>query len=292
MPGKNSGREKPTMQRHIVLALLVMAVALLANKARASVFFTTGAPDGRLGAATQPAGNDHTENEAGDDFILANSSLINSSGFTGLLPLGTPLSSIQQVVVEIYRVFPKDSVNPPDGMVPTRVNSPSDNAFDFRDSAALGLTFVPVLLNANFSVANSIVNGINKSPNQTTGGEGPFSGEEVGFAVNFTVPFSLPADHYFFVPQVLLSNGNFLWLSTARTGPIFTGDLQAWIRNTNLDPDWLRMGTDIVGGSPAPTFNMAFSIEGTDTPEPASLGLAGLGLVALIVAKRNFRRPR
>ena len=278
------------MQRHIAVALLLMAVALLPNQARASVFFTTGAPDGRLGAATQPAGNGHTENEAGDDFILANPSLITSGGLTGLLPLGTPLSSIQQVVVEIYRVFPKDSVNPPDGMVPTRVNSPSDNAFDFRDSAAVGLTFTPVLLNGNFTVANSIVNGINKSPNQTTGGEGAVSGEEVGFAVNFTVPFSLPADHYFFVPQVLLSSGNFLWLSTARSAPIFTGDLQAWIRNTNLDPDWLRMGTDIVGGSP--TFNMAFSIEGTDTPEPASLGLAGLGLVALIVAKGNLRRPR
>ena len=280
------------MKPHLAVALLLLVVTLLANQAQASVFFTTGAPDGRLGAATQPAGNGHIETEAGDDFILANSSLITSGSFTGLLPLDAPLSSIQQVVVEIYRVFPKDSVVPPDGMVPTRTNSPSDNAFDFRDSSAAGLTFTSVLLSGNFTVNNTIVNGINKSPNQTTGGEGSASGEEVLFAVNFAVPFALPADHYFFVPQVLLSNGTFLWLSTARSAPIFTGDLQAWIRNTNLDPDWLRMGTDIVGGTTPPTFNMAFSIEGTDTPEPASMGLAGLGLVALIVAKRNVRRSR
>ena len=267
------------MKPHLAVALLLMVVTLLANQAQASVFFTTGTPDGRLGAATHPAGSGTIENEAGDDFILANSSLITSGSFTGLLPLDASLSSIQQVVIEIYRVFPKDSVVPPDGMVPTRTNSPSDNAFDFRDSSSAGLTFKPFLLNGNFAVSNTIVNGINKSPNQTTGGEGPATGEEVLFVVNFAVPFALPADHYFFVPQVLLSNGTFLWLSTPRPGPVFTGDLQAWIRNTNLDPDWLRMGTDIVGGTTPPTFNMAFSIEGTDTPtpEPASLGLAGLG---------------
>ena len=32
-------------------------------------------------------------------------------------------------------------------------------------------------------------------------------------------------------------------------------DLQSWIRNSDLDPDWLRIGTDIVGGT---TFNAAF----------------------------------
>ena len=28
------------------------------------------------------------------------------------------------------------------------------------------------------------------------------TGEEVQFTVNFATPFDLPADHYFFVPQV------------------------------------------------------------------------------------------
>jgi hypothetical protein len=40
------------------------------------------------------------------------------------------------------------------------------------------------------------------------------------------------------------------------------GDLQAWIRNSDLAPDWLRIGTDIIGGTPAPTFNMTFSLVG------------------------------
>ncbi len=120
------------------------------------------------------------------------------------------------------------------------------------------------------------MNGINPSPNQKTGGEGPVSGQEVLFTFTFNSPISLPADHYFFVPQVLLSSptaGNFLWLSGQR--PIvgqfaFSPDLQSWIRNANLAPDWLRMGTDIVGppvtGGSAPTFNMAFSLEGVTVP--------------------------
>jgi hypothetical protein len=43
--------------------------------------------------------------------------------------------------------------------------------------------------------------------------------------------------------------------------------LQAWIRNSNLAPDWLRIGTDIIDGAPTPpTFNMAFSLTGETVP--------------------------
>ena len=70
--------------------------------------------------------------------------------------------------------------------------------------------------------------------------------------------------------------------------PGFT-DLQEWIRNANLDPDWLRVGTDIVGGNPAPQFNATFSLDGETVPEPGSLTLAGLGAVGLAVM---FRRRR
>jgi hypothetical protein len=54
-----------------------------------------------------------------------------------------------------------------------------------------------------------------------------------------------------------------LWLSAVRNPTLFTPNLQAWIRNANLDPDWLRIGTDIIGGNPPPTFDMAFSLTGT-----------------------------
>jgi hypothetical protein len=51
-----------------------------------------------------------------------------------------------------------------------------------------------------------------------------------------------------------------------------------------LDPDWLRIGQDIVGGNPFPTFNAAFSLDGVATPLPGALplfaaGLGGLGLL-------------
>jgi hypothetical protein len=194
------------------------------------------------------------------------------------------------VVLEIYRVFPLDSNNPPSGHVPTRLNSPSDVAFASRDSQAGELSFTTILVANSFTAQNSVVNGINPSPNQNTGGEGPRTGQEVRFSVNLSSPILLPADHYFFVPQVLLGNSvtPFLWLSAPRPPTVtpFTPDLQSWIRDARLDPDWLRIGTDIVGGASPPTFNAAFSISGTSAPvpEPSSLVLllAGCGGAGLI----------
>jgi hypothetical protein len=152
--------------------------------------------------------------------------------------------------------------------VPTRVNSPSDVELDGRDSAAGNLTFTETLLAPSFTANNSVDSGgIHPTPNQTTGGDGPVTGQEVLFTVTFTTPFLLPADHYFFVPQVLLSDpdAHFLWLSAPRPivapGTPFNPDLQEWIRDANLDPDWLRVGTDIVGGTS--TFNAAFSLTGS-----------------------------
>jgi hypothetical protein len=153
------------------------------------------------------------------------------------------------------------------------------------------LTFATTLLNPSFTAANSIVNGINKSLTPLTGGEGPVTGQEVVFTLNFSTPFNLATGHYFFKPEAGLSAGTFLWLSSARGGalPVFppgVADLQAWIRNTNLDPDWLRAGTDIVGGT---TFNASFSLNGTAIPEPATMGLIFGGL-ALLACKRRFAR--
>ena len=47
-------------------------------------------------------------------------------------------------------------------------------------------------------------------------------------------------------------------------------DLQSWTRDQMLDPDWLRVGSDIVGPTPAtgPTFNAAFSLDGVSVPWP------------------------
>ena len=267
--------------------------------------FNTGNVNGLMAAATRPSSAGKFEIEAGDDFIVSSQTKLNSATFTGLIPTGASVSS---VTVEIYRVFPLDSdvgrtSGPPTfstPQVPTRVNSPSDVAFISKASGASELNFSTSILSANFSALNSVQpGGIHPKPGQTTGGNGPVSGQEVQFTVNFSSPFDLPADHYFFVPQVELDNGNdFLWLSSVRPivspgtpfPPGFT-DLQAWTRDQFLDPDWLRIGTDIVGGTPAPTFNMAFSLQGvSDVPEPATwammiLGFAGVGFMA-------YRRSR
>jgi hypothetical protein len=65
---------------------------------------------------------------------------------------------------------------------------------------------------------------------------------------------------------VLLDSGDFLWLSAPKPivapgTPFAPGaaDLQSWIRNDALAPDWLRIGTDITGQGP---FNAAFSLSG------------------------------
>jgi len=180
-----------------------------------------------------------------------------------LLPLGAALSSIGGVEIEIYHVFPGDSNTNRVPAVLTRANSPGDVEIDeaTRDSADGSLSFSATTVNPSFSVLNSVVNGINKHPNERTNGEGAVTGEEVVITVNFNPPISLPADHYFFRPEVLLSDGNFLWLSAPKptAPPLFTGDLQSWIRNDALAPDWLRIGTDITGQGP---FNAAFSLSG------------------------------
>ena len=69
--------------------------------------------------------------------------------------------------------------------------------------------------------------------------------------------------------------------------PGFT-DLQEWIRNDQLAPDWLRVGTDIVGGTTPPTFNGTFSLVG-EVPEPATLTLLFAGFGALALARRRRR---
>ena len=183
--------------------------------------------------------------------------------------------------------------------MPTRVNSPADVAFDTRTGS--GLSFSASTLSASFTVSNSVLpGGIHPFPNQTTGGNGAVTGTEVAFDVNFVTPFDLAAGHYFFVPLVELTGGigDFLWLSAPKPivppgTPFAPGntDLQTWTRDDNLDPDWLRVGTDIVGGAPAPTFNAAFSLAGESAapgsvPEPGSLFLVAAGGLALLIMRR------
>jgi hypothetical protein len=265
-----------TRYHHSVLLALLAAVFVAACRGSTSAapfFFSTGNTDGKMAALSKPgetAPFSKVETEVADDFILSSQTRLTDASFTGLLYQASS-ADISQVRVEIYRVFPSDSNNPPDGKVPTRTNSPADNELLDRDTASDGLQFFTIEPGVAFNAANSVRSGINKTPNQTTGGEGPIGGMEIQFDVHFVTPIELPAGHYFFVPQVGFGEnpfGQFLWLSAPKPivapGTQFAPDLQAWIRNSSLDPDWLRVGTDIVGGATPPTFNMAFSLTGFD----------------------------
>jgi hypothetical protein len=281
------------MRKTLCSIATIGSIAVLSAPMYAQVFtFSTGPVTNALAAASRPDSAGKIEIEAADDFLLGGPlTVINSGTFTGLIPTGATISDVR---VEIYRVFPKDSTVPPSGNVPTRTNSPSDIVFDERSSAGGTLSFTTTTLNAALTANNSVLNGINKIPNQTTGGEGPVTGQEVQFDLNFTSPFQLPTDHYFFIPQVQLDNGDFYWLTGSRPivspGTPFAPDLQMWIRNADLDPDWLRVGTDIVGGNPAPTFNGAFSLAGQVVPEPGTYALAGS--ILLCGAGLAIRRRR
>jgi hypothetical protein len=249
--------------------------------------------DGKMAAAGRPAtAGGPVEIEPADDFILGGSAAVTEIKFIGLITGGTVNTSLTNL--EIYRVFPKDSTSPPDNRVPTRANSPSDVAFAEVGNPGVA-SFTMTQISPSFTAANSVKNGINPLPNVQTNGEGAVTGAEFLFDAVLKSPILLPADHYFFVPQIGVTGGDFFWLSASRPivppGTPITPDLQAWIRNGNLDPDWLRIGTDIVGGTPAPMFNMAFEID-TDTsqlPEPGALLLVGSGLTFVV---RRIRRTR
>jgi hypothetical protein len=304
---KRTKKEK-RMKFELKAVLVVSLGAMLASPGFGATIYNNLTPNNLIATATRPDSSGGFEIEAGDDFFLGSQTSINSASFVGLIvpgPSGTP--SISEVVAEIYRVFPADSNTTRTPNVPTRTNSPSDVALESRDSTS-GLTFTTSVVSGSFTALNSVQpGGIHASPNQTTGGNGAITGQEVEIDLTFSSPFDLASDHFFFVPQVSLTNGGqFYWLSASRpisgagTTPFPGGvtDLQAWTRDANLDPDWLRIGTDIVGGAPPPTFNAAFSLSGTvedaaiPEPPPGLLAVAGLLFIALSGALARFRGAR
>lgn len=295
--------DRPSLSGHkfMYCRLTVAAAALFWLSAGSLIaspitLFSTGSPDGKIATLSRSAGAG-VETETADDFILGQTAWVTNATFVGLIPTSTSFHSVTGVGIELYHVFPLDSVNPPDGRVVTRNNSPSDNAFKSFDSGSL--SFSAKILNPTFTAANSVINGIHEKPNQFTGGEGQVTGEEVEVDVTFATPFLVGAtDHDFFRPEVTLSDGNFLWLSAPKPvgdpgsslqfpgGP--TTDLQSWIRNEDLSPDWSRIGTDVTGEGP---FNASFTLSGNPVPEPSSLLMLGSGLVGLAgVVRRKLTR--
>jgi hypothetical protein len=280
-----------------LISCAAACAALAASPAGAvTVFhFSTGAPDGRLGALSQPANDSHIQTETADDFFAGSRTRLTGASFTGLLTGGATAADVRNVEIEFYHIFPGDSHTPPSGLVDSRVNSPGDVEIgaDTRDGADGSLSFTTRVDSERFSVGNTVTTGIHDAP-EFTNGDGPATGEEVSFNVNFLRPVDLDTTHLFFRPEVELNNGSFLWLSAPR--PITDGtpfpagvtDLQAWIRNDNIAPDWVRIGTDITHTGP---FNMSFSLSGVSgVPEPASWALMIMGCGLAGATLRHHRR--
>ena len=273
------------MRLRVSLVAAMITAGVLATPAWASPFaFTTGNADGRLGALSQSESSGFAT-ETADDFFLTETTVISGATITGLMI--APSANISNVEIEVYHLFSPDfpldsNIGRTSGAptfstpnVVTRVNSPADHEIGSatRDGSDGTLEFAGSTLNTSFAVQKTVVDGINPTPSKT-GGEGQARGQEVQITITFTKPILLPAGHYFFRPDVQLSDGDFLYLSAA--APV-APDLQAWIRNTDLDPDWLRIGTDIIGpdpvtGAAAPKFNMTFSLAGNTIPEAGSPG--------------------
>jgi hypothetical protein len=273
---KTSTLHRPVAAVSAKTGIGALASLLLASQLVAAPFsFSTGNPDGKIATLSHPATADKIQTETADDFLVTNSIVISEVTFTGLLPSGAPLTSVTNVEIEFYHGFPSDSNTNRIPNVPTRANSPGDVeiASATRDNLAGSLSFATALVNASFTASNSVVNGIHSGQTPFTGGEGAVTGEEVQITVRFNPPIALPAGHYFFRPEVASSSGDFLWLSAPKPivapGTPFLPDLQSWIRNDALAPDWLRIGTDITHQGP---FNAAFSLSGETDQDGDGVG--------------------
>src|SRR5260370_42330438 len=99
--------------------------AFVTSPASGSVFsFSTGNPDGLIATLSRPAGGGAIQTATADDFVLSPPARIDHATFGGPLPSGTPPTSIADVEIAFYHVFPKDSTNRPAGQGPTRAISP------------------------------------------------------------------------------------------------------------------------------------------------------------------------
>ena len=163
------------MRRELRGAMLLALGTVLGTSASAAVIYNNLTPNNSMAMASRPD-TASSEIETADDFLLTSPTNILSASFIGLAVPGAQGGnfSVSQVAVEIYRVFPNDSDTVRTPNVLTRANSPSDVAFDSRDSAAGQLSFSTSVLASTFTALNSVQpGGIHPAPNSTTGGNGP-----------------------------------------------------------------------------------------------------------------------
>src|SRR5258706_12645336 len=107
---------------NLLSAMITAAGMGLATSASAApFFFTTGNPDGLLGALARSESPGKLETETADDFFLTDTTVINGATITGLI--NAPVANIANVEVELDNVFPLDSISPPSVHVLSRGDS-------------------------------------------------------------------------------------------------------------------------------------------------------------------------
>src|SRR3954447_22668070 len=128
------------MNRLCFYLVTVTIFCLLVSPAFGATIYNNLTTTNAMGIATRPGSPGVTEIEGADDFFLSARTLITSASIVGLIVPGPNGggASITDVVAEMYRIFPADSNAARIPHVPTRANSPSDVAFDSRDSGISG----------------------------------------------------------------------------------------------------------------------------------------------------------
>src|SRR5262245_14653736 len=107
MKQSNKSKIINTMAGSCRAGAATLAGVLLASHAVASPFsFSTCNPDGKVATLSRPFSAGKLQTETADDFLVTQQIVVTQATFTGLLPVGTPLSGISEVEVELYHVFP------------------------------------------------------------------------------------------------------------------------------------------------------------------------------------------
>jgi hypothetical protein len=70
----------------LTAAILTCGILVAAPVRAATFSFTSGIPDGKVGALSRPASPGKLETEAADDFILQQTTVINAATITGWSP--------------------------------------------------------------------------------------------------------------------------------------------------------------------------------------------------------------
>src|SRR5438046_8073433 len=99
------------LRSSLIAATLIFGIWLATPTWAAPFFFSTGNPDGRLGALSRRPSLGKIETETADDFLLTQTTVITRATITGLITLGTPFANISNIEVEVCHILSLYSTN-------------------------------------------------------------------------------------------------------------------------------------------------------------------------------------